>query len=208
MSKQRKSSRTGLLIGLGGVVVLALVAAIVLSGGDPEELAMPTDATVSVSGNPLPPFAGDPTGDPAVGLPAPALEGEDFAGTPVAITNDGRPKVVLFLAHWCPHCQEEVPAVQSYADTTGLPDGVDLLSVATSYTPTRPNWPPSAWLAREGWSFPVLVDDPASTAFTAFGQGAFPYYVLIGADGTVALRLSGRQDPARLAAMMAQLAEG
>lgn len=204
---QKRRGRTGLLLALGAAVVVALIAAVALSGGEAgDDPGMPADAAVSVTGSPLPAFAGDPSNDPAIGMAAPSVTGEDFSGQAVSITNDGRPKVLLFLAHWCPHCQREVTAVQAYQDETGFPPVADLMSVATSYTPARPNWPPSSWLTREGWSFPVLVDDATSTAFTAFGAGAFPYYVLIGSDGTVALRLSGEQDPATLASLMEQLA--
>ena len=200
-------SRTGIYVGLALVVVVALGAAILLSQPDENTDGMPLDATVTISGDSLPAFGGDPASDAAVGLVAPDLTGEGFAGEEVAITNDGRPKVILFLAHWCPHCQREVPVLQSYSEETGFPDTVDIYSVATSYSPTQPNWPPSSWLAREGWTFPALVDDPESTAFQAFGQGGFPYYVLINSSGEVALRMSGEQDPAALADLLVQLAD-
>ncbi len=190
-----------------GVVVVGLVAlgvAIALSGGG-DDPGTPADAQVSITGAPLPSFAGDPFNDPAVGLPVPILSGYDFAGQPASIDDDGRPKVILFLAHWCPHCQAEVPVLQAYQDETGFPPTFDMYSVATSYSPSQPNWPPSAWLEREGWSFPVLVDDPDASAFTAFGHGGFPYYVLVGADGTVALRLSGELGAEALIATMEQI---
>jgi thiol-disulfide isomerase/thioredoxin len=200
-------SRTGVYVGLALVVVVALGAAILLARPDENTDGMPLDATVTVSGDSLPAFGGDPASDVAIGLVAPGLTGQDFAGNQVAIGNDGRPKVILFLAHWCPHCQREVPVLQSYSDETGFPDTVDIYSVATSYSPTQPNWPPSTWLEREGWTFPTLVDDSESAAFQAFGQGAFPYYVLIDSNGQVALRMSGEQDPAALADLLVQLAD-
>ena len=199
--------RTGIYVGLALVVVVALGAAILLSRSAENTDGMPLDATVTVSGDSLPDFGGDPASDAAIGMVAPSLTGQDFDGNQVAITNDGRPKVILFLAHWCSHCQREVPVLQSYSDETGFPDVVDIYSVATSYSPTQPNWPPSSWLAREGWPFPALVDDPESTAYQAFGQGGFPYYVLIDSSGEVALRLSGEQDPAALADLLDQLAD-
>jgi len=208
MSKTTASpSRTGVYVGLAVVVVVALGAAILLSRPDEATDSMPLDATVTVSGDSLPAFGGDPASDAAIGRDAPGLTGQDFEGNQVAITNDGRPKAILFLAHWCPHCQREVPVMQSYSDETGFPDSVDIYSVATSYSPTRPNWPPSTWLEREGWTFPTIVDDPESTAFQAFGQGGFPYYVVIDSNGQIALRVSGEQDPAALADFLAQLAD-
>ena len=41
-----------------------------------------------------------PTPDPAAGQPAPQVHGASFNGTAVSITNDGRAKALIFLAHW------------------------------------------------------------------------------------------------------------
>lgn len=203
----KTARRTGVYAGLALVVLVALATAILLPKGNEDADGMPVDAAVTVTGDSLPVFAGDPASDSAIGLTAPDLTGQDFDGQEIAITDDGRPKVILFLAHWCPHCQREVPVVQTYAEEIGFPDTVDFYSVATSYSPSQPNWPPSSWFEREGWTIPVIVDDPDSTAYQWFGQGAFPYYVLIDPAGQVALRLSGEQDPAVLADLMSQLAD-
>jgi thiol-disulfide isomerase/thioredoxin len=186
-------------------LVIAVVLAIVLTPDEP--VAMGEYGTVTISGASLPAFSGDPATDSAVGTPAPEISGVDFEGSPIQISNDGRPKVVVFLAHWCPHCQREVPAIEQYLAGTDFPSNVDFYSVATASTPQRPNWPPSAWLTTEGWSFPVVADDEQSSAFRAFGQGAFPYYVFVDAQGSVALRLSGEQDPGQLANLMESLAD-
>lgn len=142
-----------------------------------------------VSGASLPQFE-NPNGDPAVGLPAPEVRGTAFDGKQVAIVNDGRPKVIVFLAHWCPHCQEEVPLIQAWVNAGGVPSGVELISVATSIDPTRPNYPPDAWLAREGWTVPVIAD-PTNSVAGAYGLPAFPYWVFVGSDGTVRARAVG-----------------
>jgi thiol-disulfide isomerase/thioredoxin len=128
--------------------------------------------------------------DPAVGMPAPEVRGADFTGKQVAIANDGRPKVILFIAHWCPHCQREVPLIQAWVNAGGVPSGVDLVSVATSINPRQPNYPPDAWLAREGWTVPVIAD-PTNTVAGAYGLPAFPYWVFVGPDGNVRARAVG-----------------
>jgi cytochrome c biogenesis protein CcmG/thiol:disulfide interchange protein DsbE len=128
--------------------------------------------------------------DPAVGMPAPEVRGTDFTGKQVAIANDGRPKVIFFIAHWCPHCQREVPLIQAWANSGGVPSGVDLISVATSIDPSRPNYPPDAWLAREGWTVPVIAD-PTNSVAGAYGLPAFPYWVFVGPDGNVRARAVG-----------------
>jgi thiol-disulfide isomerase/thioredoxin len=123
-------------------------------------------------------------------MPAPEVRGSSFDGAPVAIAHDGRPKVVLFVAHWCPHCQREVALIQDWVDSGAVPEGVDLISVATSIDPARPNYPPDAWFQREGWTVPVIVD-PTNSVANAYGLPAFPYWVFIGPDGTIRARAIG-----------------
>jgi cytochrome c biogenesis protein CcmG/thiol:disulfide interchange protein DsbE len=142
-----------------------------------------------ITGAALPEFPSSGA-DPAVGLPAPAVRGADFAGKQVAIANDGRPKVIVFLAHWCPHCQREVPVIQAWVNAGGVPSGVDLVAVATSIDPSRPNYPPEAWLAREGWTVPTIAD-PTNSVAGAYGLPAFPYWVFVGPDGNVRARTVG-----------------
>ena len=155
----------------------------------------------TITGTPLPALPRDGA-DPAVGLAVPAVQGTDFTGKPVAISADGRPKVLLFLAHWCPHCQAEVPVIQAWVNGGGLPEGVDLISVATGIDPNAPNYPPDAWLQREGWTSPVLVD-PTNTVAQAYGLPAYPYFVFVGPDGKVVARTIGA--PKDLDAAVAQL---
>lgn len=143
----------------------------------------------TITGAQLPTFE-NPNGDAAVGLAAPEVSGTDFSGKAVGIKADGRPKVVLFIAHWCPHCQAEVPLIQTWVSAGGVPQGVDLVSVATGIDPTRPNYPPEAWLQREGWTVPVIAD-PTNSVAGAYGLPAYPYWVFIGPDGKVVARAVG-----------------
>ena len=41
------------------------------------------------------------------------------------------------------------------------------------------------------WPFPVLADSTQFTAATAYGLSAYPYFVLVNADGKVAARATG-----------------
>jgi len=187
---RRRGSRSAVpaILGALGVVVVAAIIAIVATAGD-EEPGSIAPGRIVVTGDPLPGFAeGD---DAAVGLVAPTLAGEDFEGRPVSIGDDGRPKAIIFLAHWCPHCQREVPLVQAWLDGGGEPPDVELYSVATSNDPAQPNYPPDEWLTREGWTVPVLVDDDAQSAALAYGLTAFPYFVFVDAQGNVVARASG-----------------
>jgi len=123
---------------------------------------------------------------------APDVAGRNYAGNAVSITNDGRAKGIVFLAHWCPHCQEEVPRVQEWLNSGGGVDGVDLYSVSTAALAARSNFPASSWLDSEGWTIPVIVDDQEGSVHSAYGAGGFPYWVFLNADGTVAVRTAGQ----------------
>ena len=70
-------------------------------GADPENTT-PTEAEPGSA--PLPKFE-RPENDPAVGMTIPTVSGSDLQGDPMTIEADGQAKVILFVAHWCPHCQ-------------------------------------------------------------------------------------------------------
>ena len=144
---------------------------------------------VTVTGDALPRF-GEGTDD-AVGMKAPELEGSTFEGAPLSIADDGRPKVVIFLAHWCPHCQVEVPMLMEHLPSSTLPGDVDLYSVSTGVDPGQPNYPPSAWLEREGWTIETLADDDRGSSASAFGLSSYPYFVFLDAKGRVVERFAG-----------------
>ena len=56
---------------------------------------------ITVSGSSLPVlFEGGQDVAVINAMTMPELTGASFDGTPISITNDGRPKVILFLAHW------------------------------------------------------------------------------------------------------------
>ena len=154
-----------------------------------------------ITGTPLPTFTG-PTDDPANGLAAPVVQGHDHAGSPVAIEPNGRVQMVVFAAHWCPHCQREIPVIQDWVDGGGLPDDVDIVTVSTGITPTAPNYPPEAWFEREGWTSPVLVDETGSVA-QAYGLASYPYFVLLDGSGDVFARFVGEIPVAELERILA-----
>jgi thiol-disulfide isomerase/thioredoxin len=205
MSSNRPSgSKTGIIVAVVGGVVVLLLIAIVFSGGG--QIGGSEYGEPELSGTALPPMPGtSPFDSTATGLLYPEVRGADFEGNQVAITNDGRAKAIVFLAHWCPHCQVEVPKVQEWIDAGGSVDGVDLYSVATASNSGRPNYPPSEWLQREGWTVPVIVDDSSGSVHTAYGSGGFPYWVFTNSDGTVELRSAGEIEIGRLVQILESL---
>ena len=122
----------------------------------------------------------------------PTVTGKDFDGNDLTISgDDGKAKIIVFVAHWCPHCQREVPLLKEHLDDVPMPDDVELLTVSTSVKPGAENYPPQEWLDEEGWSAPVLADDDTSTVAQAYGLSSFPYFVVVDADGKVVARASG-----------------
>jgi thiol-disulfide isomerase/thioredoxin len=178
---------------VAGIVLVAAVVAVVASGGsrDDADTASGVEQTraVQVTGAALPPMSGGTDG--AVGTTVPELRGASFDGAPVSITHDGRAKLIVFVAHWCPHCQAEIPLLVDHLRSHPMPLNVDLVTVATSTTPDRPNYPPSAWLSRENWTGPTLADSADGTAAQAFGLASFPYFVAIDGTGKLVTRTSG-----------------
>jgi thiol-disulfide isomerase/thioredoxin len=196
----RKFPIVPVLIGLG---VVALVVTVLLGMGGTGTAGEEFGAPV-VTGSNLP-LAGA-TPDPALGLPIPEVVGADFDGTEVRISRDGRAKILIFLAHWCPHCQAEVPVVQEWYEQGNLPDNVDLIAVATSTNSARVNYPPSVWLEEEGFEPPVIADSSAYALGAAFGVDAFPFWVFVSPDGLVVGRTSGRLDGATISEIATTLA--
>jgi thiol-disulfide isomerase/thioredoxin len=186
-------SRAPMLLA-GGVVTLVAVAALVavlLSSTASSTLAEPARAATGVNGAALPAFT-DPTTDAAIGQSMPALTGTDLAGEAISIGPGDGPMVVVAVAHWCPSCQAEVPRLVDYLASTGMPGGVRMVALSTSIDAARPNYPPSAWLDREEWTVPTMVDDATSGGLTALGMTSFPAFVFVNGDGTVAQRLVGQ----------------
>lgn len=140
---------------------------------------------VAIAGESLPRYEG--TTDPAAGTDAPAITGETTSVAP-----GSTPTIVLFLAHWCPACQAEVPQLTDWVEENGMPVGIDVIAVATSSTPTQGNYPPSVWLEREEFPFPVIYDDEEGTAAAAYGLSAFPFWVVLDSSGQVVERFSGQ----------------
>jgi thiol-disulfide isomerase/thioredoxin len=200
-------ARTLLLIAalVAVVAVIGVVVVLVVgSGGDEDEDASSVAPfrPVTVTGDPLADFtteirAGD-IDDPAVGQPVPVVAGTDYDGNEITIdpATDG-PTMVVLLAHWCPHCNAEIPALNEWRDSGGVPDGLNIVGVSTGASPDAPNYPPDEWLVDMDWQWPVLADDVQPVdgapppAMAAYGGTSYPTMVFVDSDGTVVERVSG-----------------
>jgi len=194
---------------VGGVVGLGLIVLLAFSIASEPTDDIYDDITigfgdVSVSGDPLPRLADNAgANDPAVGMMAATVSGADWSGNSFSIVPDGRPKIVLLLAHWCPHCQAEVPEIQAWVNAGLAPSDVDLYSVVTLTDPTRDEWPPQRWLEDEGWTMPVIMDDAQSSVAVSYGLSGTPFYVVLDGENRVVGRISGRIGIAALEQLIA-----
>jgi cytochrome c biogenesis protein CcmG/thiol:disulfide interchange protein DsbE len=193
---------------IGIVVVIVLVGVIVIavgrsSSGGSAEGGGPSPSggtvvpngdvefgTVEVSGTQLP-QPSDSGADAGVGMQIPTIDGITFDDSAVTISPDGEPKVILALAHWCPHCQREVPLLQEWLDENGMPSDVEVVAVATGNDSGAVNFPAGDWLREEGWSVPTMVDDQDDSAALALGVKGYPGFTVVDADGEVVFRTSG-----------------
>jgi cytochrome c biogenesis protein CcmG/thiol:disulfide interchange protein DsbE len=198
------SNRAPWVVGAVVVAVLAVIAVVVAGGdGDGDAPAGKVSQPVTVTGAALPPLP-DGGADPAVGSMAPILRGSSFDGTEVRIEpGDGTRKIVLFVAHWCPHCQREVPVLVDHLAANPLPDDLELVTVSTGVDANAPNYPPQEWLADERWSAPVLADSTDNAAAVAYGLTSYPYFVALRGDGSVVARVTGELTAEQFAALVA-----
>ena len=180
-----------------GVVAMVAVAVAVayLASRDAEERDQSSDvpqvADVNIEGEPLPPFDGQEP-DPAMETLAPAFAATTFDGVEVSVLpGDGTAKVIGFFAHWCPHCQRELPRMANWLAANQLPAGVEVIAVSTAVDSGRPNYPPSAWFEEEQWPAVAVRDSESNEIGEAYGLRGFPYMVAIDADGRVVARVSG-----------------
>lgn len=182
-----------IVAGLVAVVAVALIVALAGGGDEPKVTTAPGSSEtrpVTVAGDALAPMP-DSGDDPAVGATAPNLTGTTFSGVPIAVPSADKPTLTIFVAHWCPHCQKEVPLLTEWQNSGGVPGGVEVFAVSTSVDQTSVNYPPSDWLEREAFPFGVLADSDDREAATAMGVTGFPFFVMTDAEGTVLWRASG-----------------
>lgn len=217
-------NRTAIIV-VGAIVLVVGLAglAVLLSGGDDESSGVlaPGQTTVAIAsgdvqeirpvtvseGAPLPALERDGAPDAAIGMATPVIDGATSSGEPLTVggATDG-PTLYVYLAHWCPACNQEIPELIQLRNRDGVPEGMNVVAVSTAVDNSGPNYPPSKWLADTKWptEWPVMVDSKDSEAFAFNGGGAFPYLMVVDADGTLLDRASGVKSAEELAVFIQQ----
>lgn len=191
-------------------VVLVVIAGIAIVGGGSDDNGSKKVADnakvgefqpVTATGAALPPLEESvptPGSDPAEGSQAPVLNGFDFSGSPIAVKPTGRPTLLVFLAHWCPHCNAEIPRLIEWKESGQIPESLDVIGITTGSRDDQANWPPSKWLVNMEWPWTAMADSEAQDAAVAMGVSGYPGLVLLDGDGAVLARRSGEASVSEL----------
>ena len=123
-----------------------------------------------------------------------AVHLSDFTG--------GKPVVVNFWATWCPPCRSELPAFDTLNAEYG--DRVTFMMVNLTDGERDTATGVKAFVAAEGYSFPVYYDTAASAA-NAYEIYSIPVTVFIRADGTLARQQIGAMQESQLRAYLVDL---
>jgi cytochrome c biogenesis protein CcmG/thiol:disulfide interchange protein DsbE len=179
---------------IGGGVVVAVIVAMLAAGGRGGGFEPSPPGSVTIDQAREGPLA---AGEVVPAFSAPAIDGSTVRWT----GRPERPTVLAVWASWCPHCQAELPRLAAALDRH---PGVDLVTVVTAIG-QRPGPTPPEYLASEGLSFPVAVDDASGTLARGLGVQGFPTVYYVGADGRVVGVTVGEVDAAQLEAMLEAL---
>ncbi len=158
---------------VGGVVVaiaVVIILVVTLTGGDDTAGNAKRGAVaaaqglhqtqpVTITGTPLSPL--QDTQDDGGHAVAPTLTGHTFDGTASVAPVKGKPTMIVFGAHWCPHCQKEFPEIVDWMAKGGNKDAT-VIAVPTGTNAQAPNYPP-----RRGWIASVGRARSSSTTRTA-----------------------------------------
>jgi len=199
--KSQPSNGKWVVLAIVAAIATALLVAVVVGGGDEGtggDVLAQENQPVVIEGTALESL-GDEAIDSMVGQVAPTLNGATFDGSGVSVTpGDGQAYMIVFLAHWCPHCNREVPRLIEWQASGAVPSELQVVGVSTAVASDRPNYPPSQWVVEKGWTWPILADSSSREAAEAYGVSGFPFFVIVGADGTVKARVSGEVEIAAL----------
>ena len=175
-AQRRKDQRRLMLIGGGVLAVVLVVGAVALSGGgsDGGGTSPAPAGKVTIDRAPGPQLQ---IGDRVPAFTAPMLGGgtmrwDDYLGTPT---------VLSIWAPWCPHCQAELPRLSAGVDAH---PGVQMASVVSAIG-QQPGPTPEEYLASQGLTFPVGVDDANATILQGMGVQSYPTTYYVDPSGTV-----------------------
>ena len=139
----------------------------------------------------------DPTDQQSTAQPTTAIGTfsgpEYYTGATLTIDpGDGKARAYLVWSHWCPYCQQELPAVQDWysANAANYPN-TELVSIHT-FERTDGSNPLVPYLDDSQFGFPVLLDDESyALALQVGNTGSVPYWIFTDGDGNIVGQQAG-----------------
>ena len=111
----------------------------------------------------------------AISGPAPAVEGVSLTGQPLSLAAlGGEATLVHFWATWCGVCSAEKGTIERLAGGRRIITVAEDSGTAAQLT---------AYMKREGLTFPVLIDD--GRLARAYGVSAYPTTFVVGKSGLI-----------------------
>ena len=155
---------------------------------------------VAIDGDSLPLFTPGVV-DATIGAVPPMLEVHDAEGNrSVLAPGEDGPTLVAFVAEWDPHSQSVVQLLQDAMADSTIPPEVQVVLVVTASARDAA----ISWVSEQQWTGRVLIDEQvgdkgAGQAANAYGAYGWPYWVMVGRDGTVTGRATGELDQTQTA---------
>lgn len=179
--KNLRRSRTIMYVSIA-VVVIAVILAVAFASRVPKTASTaPTESKIKV-------------GDAAPEFTVSATNGQFDLKNALA---SGKPVFLEVFATWCPHCQREVPSINSLYKKFG--DKATFISVSGSQYGLDQSSPETQvdvvnFAQQYGAQYPIAYDGTLDVA-AKYLQGGFPTFVIIDKTGKVAFIGSGELPP-------------
>jgi thiol-disulfide isomerase/thioredoxin len=185
--------RRGLIGPFTGLQILAVLAAVVVTGG----LLVLLNAPITTPPQPSFPAPGSsfvPVGDPVEGLRigdrAPEFAGTvggepvqlaDLDGNPIRLSDfSGKPVWINFWATWCPPCQEETPVLRDLYERYS-PSGLEIVAISVQETTVEDV---RSYVERYGLRYTVGFD-ATSAVFHTYRAYGLPTQLFLDRDGVI-----------------------
>lgn len=187
---------------IAGVIVLGVIIILIAVVG--KDSSPKSDVALGGGG------AGDSAsvasieGTAAQGQPAPKLSGKDmYSGREVSLQDmQGKPTLVAVWAHWCPHCQKEMPIIQQVSQEQAADFNFLTVTTAAGQQPAQAQYAtPATFMQTQGITIPTLRDD-GTKAMQALGVQGFPTLLMVDADGKLVGKASGEMPKDQLLSFM------